>query len=147
LDRVEEVEAQMAELLRVSEAAEAGLADKISVLVAQGELAQAQANAELAGVRAEHDAAIETLRKDFSKKSTTARLLLNEREEAVRALTQRVAELQVHQLPTNLTYFSKFAHYIGGSVFWCTKRAQDLRACPIPGKERGHSRAAQVGTK
>lgn len=64
--------------------------------VARAELAlfTAQSVAELAGVHSEHEAAIEALKKDYNKKSSTARLLLNEKEESLRTLVVRVRELE-----------------------------------------------------
>jgi hypothetical protein len=68
--------------------------DALAVMKAEYDILQAQTTTELAGIQVEHEAALEALRKDFNKKSTTARLLLNEREEAVRVLTSRVKELE-----------------------------------------------------
>jgi hypothetical protein len=69
-------------------------ADQLSVLEAQSEIAHSQALAEIDGLKHEHEAAMETLRKEFSKRSTTARVILNEREETIRQLTLKINQLE-----------------------------------------------------
>ena len=89
-----ELNERVSQLQKESANSAAEFADRIRILEAKAELATAHHSAELDGLRQEHAAEIDALKKDFSKKSTTARVILNEKEEAVRTLTQRVKELE-----------------------------------------------------
>ena len=68
--------------------------DKLAVTEAKIELLSAQARAEIDGLNAEHANALDALRRDYNKKSNTARVLLSEREDSLRILSQRITELE-----------------------------------------------------
>lgn len=80
---------------------EARLAERVSEhsrrtaqLEREANIAAESAAAKASALVAEHEAALEGLRRDFSKKSSTARTMLSEKEEEARILSQRVQELQ-----------------------------------------------------
>lgn len=82
-------------------AAEARLAERVAEASKRVDEAQAHTKAQAAefaakhsAVAAEHDAALEAVRRDFTKKSNMARALVSEKEEEVRVLSARVQELQ-----------------------------------------------------
>ena len=82
-------------------AAESRLAERVAEATKLVDQAQAQTKAQaadfaakLAAIAAEHDAALETVRREFTKKSNMARALVSEKEEEVRVLGARVQELQ-----------------------------------------------------
>lgn len=91
---IEEMEQRLSRLQLEASQASADFSDRIRVLEAKAELTAAHHSAEIEGLRQEHAAEMEAVKKDFSKKSTTARVILGEREDTIRSLSQRVKELE-----------------------------------------------------
>jgi len=81
--------------------AEARLAERVSEyskrtaqLESEAKVAAAESAAKASALATEHEAALEGMRRDYAKKSATARTMLSEKEEEARVLSQRVQELQ-----------------------------------------------------
>ena len=70
------------------------MAIQLSVVEEQLRREQQQRISELADIKEKHDGAVDTIKRDFAKKSVTARAMLSEKEDDIRSLQTKVTEMQ-----------------------------------------------------